>query len=180
MPSPQARAMEFDDIDWAELSRGPATDGRLDLIVLRLVDGKRSCPKRVQASVEAGLAGNRWSAEADPGREQQVTLLNSRVATALASADQARLATFGDNLLVDFDISQSNLPVAARLLIGDAEFEITAKPHTGCAKFAGRFGHEALRLVSRKDLASLRLRGVHARVMRSGVIRRGDGVTKLG
>ena len=57
---------------------------------------------------------------------------------------------------------------------------MTAKPHTGCAKFRSRFGDEALAFVNSPLGQELRLRGLNARVVASGTVRRGDVVTKLG
>ena len=57
--------------------------------------------------------------------------------------------------------------------------EVSEKPHTGCAKFAERFGNDALRFVSTPTGNCLRLRGVCARVVQSGHIRVGDLATKV-
>ena len=65
------------------------------------------------------------------------------------------------------------------LSIGSAVIEITEKPHTGCAKFAERFGNSALRFISTPTGNSLRLRGACARVVQSGDIRVGGLVTKV-
>jgi MOSC domain-containing protein YiiM len=63
--------------------------------------------------------------------------------------------------------------------LGDAVIEITDKPHTGCAKFSQRFGLDAARFVNSPDGKGVRLRGLCATVVQPGVIRRGDGVTKV-
>ena len=59
---------------------------------------------------------------------------------------------------------------------GDAALEVTAAPHTGCAKFSARFGVDALRLTATPEGRFLRLRGINTRVVRAGAIRRGDVV----
>jgi MOSC domain-containing protein YiiM len=64
------------------------------------------------------------------------------------------------------------------LAIGDALLEVSAAPHTGCAKFSGRFGVDALRFVSSPEGRELRLRGMNTRVIRGGAIRVGDRVRK--
>jgi MOSC domain-containing protein YiiM len=56
--------------------------------------------------------------------------------------------------------------------------EISAKPHTGCAKFVERFGRAALRFVNSPSGRELRLRGVNCRVVVSGVVRLSDTITK--
>jgi MOSC domain-containing protein YiiM len=57
--------------------------------------------------------------------------------------------------------------------------EITAEPHTGCGKFADRFGAEAAAFVNATRHRDLHLRGVNARVVQRGTIRTGDRVTKI-
>lgn len=47
--------------------------------------------------------------------------------------------------------------------------EIMARPHTGCAEFSSRFGVDALRFVNSPVGRELRLRGVHATVVRGGI-----------
>jgi MOSC domain-containing protein YiiM len=57
--------------------------------------------------------------------------------------------------------------------------EVTAQPHRGCAKFSRRFGVDALRFVNSKVGTELRLRGLAAKVVQAGTVRRGDVITKL-
>ena len=87
----------------------------------------------------------------------------------------------GDQLYLDLDLSEDNLPVGTRLTIGDpaaggAVIEVTAIPHTGCAKFVERFGGEAMRFVNGTTGRPMRLRGLNARVVRAGRVRPGDPV----
>ena len=85
----------------------------------------------------------------------------------------------GDQLHVDLDLSTTNLPAGTQLAIGDvAVIEITDQPHTGCAKFADRFGAEALRFVNIGAGKELRLRGLNAKVVVPGPIRAGDRIRK--
>ena len=76
-------------------------------------------------------------------------------------------------------MSMANLPAGTRLAIGSAVIEVTAEPHTGCKKFSSRYGVDALRSVNSELGRSLRLRGLNARVVVAGTIRRGDVVKKL-
>jgi MOSC domain-containing protein YiiM len=102
-------------------------------------------------------------------------------AAALAAGgdDHERWAQAGDQLYVDLDLSQANLPAGTRLQIGDAVLEVSAAPHLGCGKFSRRFGVDALKLVNSAAGRELRLRGVNTRVVVAGEIRRGDAVRKL-
>ncbi len=74
--------------------------------------------------------------------------MNARMVRLLDdSVDEQALA--GDQLYVDLDISQANLPAGTRLAVGaEAVIEVSAKPHTGCAKFTRRFGDDAVAFVN--------------------------------
>jgi MOSC domain-containing protein YiiM len=85
----------------------------------------------------------------------------------------------GDQLYVDLDLSQANLPPGTRLSIGSAVIEITPQPHTGCGKFSARFGVDALKFVNSPEGRALGLRGVNARVITPGRVRTGDPVRKM-
>jgi MOSC domain-containing protein YiiM len=78
------------------------------------------------------------------------------------------LATSGDNLIVELDISAANLPVGTRLRVGEAVVEVTPKPHNGCHKFERRFGEGALRFVQAPATRHLNLRGIYWRVIEAG------------
>ncbi|MYK35961.1 MAG: hypothetical protein F4045_12900 [Chloroflexi bacterium] len=105
--------------------------------------------------------------------------MNSRVADLVAGSRE-RWHLAGDQLFVDMDIGWTNLPPGTRLAIGTAVLEVSAKPHNGCAKFSGRFGADALRLVVSAAGQELCLRGINAKVVQSGGVRVGDAVRKLG
>ena len=102
--------------------------------------------------------------------------MNARAAAAVAG-DVSRWPLAGDQIYVDFDISVEHLPPGTRLTIGDAEIEVSEKPHTGCDKFSGRFGKDALRFVSTPEGRRLRLRGMNARITKSGTVRVGDPIS---
>jgi MOSC domain-containing protein YiiM len=82
-------------------------------------------------------------------------------------------------LFIEMDLSAENAPPGTRLALGSAVIEVTDQAHTGCKKFAARFGLDALKLVNSPVGRQLQLRGVNARVVQSGVIRVGDLVKKL-
>lgn len=167
-----------------EIRRSPADHGDLQLIVRRPLIDEREVMEAVELDTEWGLVGDSWRSRgskriadgsADP--EAQVTLMNARVATLLAGSHEA-WATAGDQLYVDLDLSESNLPAGTRLTVGNAMLEVSAVPHTGCAKFSTRFGVDALRFVSTPEGRELRLRGLNAKVVRGGTIRVGDRISK--
>jgi MOSC domain-containing protein YiiM len=163
----------------------PTQTGQVEMIVRRPADGEREVTQNGRLSLEDGLVGDNWRTRGNPNTddgaadpEAQVTLMNARVSNAVAiSADRWPLA--GDQLYVDFDISIDNLPAGTRLAVGDAVVEISAKPHTGCAKFSERFGPEALRFVNAGLGRENRWRGVNAFVVEAGDVAIGDKTEKL-
>jgi MOSC domain-containing protein YiiM len=80
---------------------------------------------------------------------------------------------------VDFDISRTNVPPGSRVQIGSAVIEFSETPHTGCAKFSGRFGVDALKFVNSPMGRELRLRGANCRIVVAGMVRAGDTIRKL-
>lgn len=163
----------------------PADLGTLEMIVRRPAVDAREQLDEDHLDLAEGLAGDTWrprgnrhtpDGSADP--QAQLTVMNVRAA-ALVAVDPARRELAGDQLYVDLDISVANLPAGTRLALGDAVIEVSEKPHLGCAKFQARFGNDALRLVNSPVGRELRLRGLNARVVVPGTIRRGDSVRKL-
>jgi MOSC domain-containing protein YiiM len=168
-----------------EIRAAPADLGRIELIVRRPAEDQREVLAEAMLDPAEGLAGDTWLARgnrrapdgrADP--DKQLTLMNARVA-GLIAGDPERRALAGDQLYLDLDISQTNLPAGTRLALGSAVIELTAPPHTGCAKFAARFGRDALRFVNSPVGRELRLRGANARIVVPGTVRTGDEVRKL-
>lgn len=152
----------------------PVSRGRVRLLVARGRHGARSEPGRARLSVDAGLEGDRWSSSPARELDSQVTVMRHDVAGLIAAGQP--LSLFGDNVLVDLDLSAENLPPGSRLRVGSCLVEVTPEPHTGCAKFAERFGRDALRLVSHRQWRGLNLRGIHWRVIEGGEVAVGDTV----
>ena len=168
-----------------EIRRSPADGGTLLMIVRRPGIDQREVVEDGSLDIAVGLTGDSWqdrasssSADGGPHPLAQVTIINSRMLDLVARSRE-RWPLAGDQLVIDLDLSAENLPPGTRLSIGAAVIEVTEKPHTGCLKFAGRFGHDALRFVSTPLAMELRLRGVNTRVVQSGAIRAGDTVAKI-
>jgi MOSC domain-containing protein YiiM len=103
--------------------------------------------------------------------------MNSR-AIALMARIPERWPLAGDQLYIDLDLSDDNLPPGTQLKLGGAIIEVTAEPHTGCQKFLARFGRDAVKFVNSPLGKQLHLRGINAKVIQPGIIRVGDIVTK--
>ncbi|HXV78005.1 MAG TPA: hypothetical protein VD788_16975 [Candidatus Polarisedimenticolaceae bacterium] len=167
------------------IGRSPTDAGRVELIACRPREGERRVLEQARLDVGDGLIGDDWKTRgsrrttdgnAHPG--MQLNVMNSRVIGLLAG-DRARWPLAGDQLYVDLDLSTANLPPGTRLAVGSALIEVTAEPHLGCRKFELRFGLDALKFVNSRQRRHLNLRGINARVVRSGDVRLGDVVRKL-
>jgi hypothetical protein len=163
----------------------PKDNGRISMIVRRPDDDKREVLSEAKFDLVEGLVGDNWkvrgsksTADGSAHPEMQLNIMNSRV-IALLAQDQERWQLAGDQLFIDMDLSDKNLPAGTRLALGTAIIEITAKPHTGCKKFAARFGQDAIKFVNSPLGKELHLRGVNARVIQSGTIQVGDAVKKI-
>jgi len=160
----------------------PVEVGRVELVLRRPVEGERELLDEAELDLERGLVGDRWSLGRSHGRppnlRAQVTLMSARAADLVAGSKE-RWALAGDQLYVELDISEENLPPGTRLAVGTAVIEVSDEPHTGCKKFVNRFGKDAMLLVNSPEGRALRLRGMNTRIVEPGVVRPGDEIRKL-
>jgi hypothetical protein len=170
----------------AEIRRAPRDGAPVELIVCRPGEGERAVLTEAELDERLGLVGDNWrrrgsraTANGSAHPDLQLTLMNARV-TALVAQTRDRWPLAGDQLYVDFDLSDANVPAGTRLRVGSALIELTAMPHTGCGKFARRFGVDALKFVNSPVGRELNMRGRNARIVASGTVRTGDTVSKLG
>lgn len=167
-----------------EIRQAPRDEGVLRLIVRRPENGQREIVEEGELDPVTGLVGDNWRTRGsrltgDGGAHprMQLNIMSSRVIALLAQAKE-RWPLAGDQLFVDLDLSAANLPPGTRLAIGTAVIEVTDQPHTGCGKFANRFGVDAATFVNSPVGRALHLRGINARVVTAGAIRVGDVVKK--
>ena len=110
--------------------------------------------------------------------DMQLNVMNALV-TALVAQSRERWALAGDQLYIDLDLGDDNLPPGTRLKLGEAVIEVTAVPHTGCRKFADRYGLDAVKFVNSRHGRQHNLRGINAKVVEPGTIRVGDIASKI-
>lgn len=168
-----------------EIRLAPKDSGLLQLIVRRPSVDERERVESGQLDTVDGLVGDNWRsrgsssmADGSANPDAQITIMNARAAQ-LVSQDSERWPLAGDQLYVDFDLSDENIPPGTRLAIGDAVVEVSALPHNGCKKFVARFGLDAMKFVNSPVGKQLHLRGINAKVIQSGAIRVGDSVQKM-
>jgi MOSC domain-containing protein YiiM len=169
----------------AEVLASPTDLGRLEAIVVRPAPNERRTLGSAVLTPERGIEGDRWAtdppprgSEGQPDPRNQVSLMNSRILRQIA-VEEGAVCLAGDNLIVDLDVSESNLPTGSRLSIGESVvLEITEIPHTGCNSFAARYGDDARAFINNTQGRELHLRGRYARIVVGGTITAGDAVRK--
>ena len=184
MNDPKHLTMEELEAGLVHIRQSPKEDGVLQMIVRRPQIDEREVLEVGELDKAEGLKGDNWStrgssltADGSAHPDTQLNLMNSRV-IALLAQDRKRWPLAGDQLFVDMDLSAENLPPGRHLAIGSALIQVTAQPHTGCKKFAERFGADAMRFVNTPKGRELNLRGINAKVVLPGIVRVGDTVRK--
>jgi hypothetical protein len=169
----------------AQIEASPKEVGTLAMIVRRPRVNERERLYEAVVDVAVGLVGDNWqtrgskrTADGSAHPEMQLNIMNAR-AIDLLTGSKELWSLAGDQFYVDFDLSEANVPAGTRIAIGETIIEITPMPHAGCKKFAERFGVEAVKFVNSDVGKSLHLRGICARVVKGGVVREGDTITKL-
>ena len=167
----------------AHILAAPPAGGAVTMLVIRPGVDERVQVTEAIVDPEVGILGDTWRSRGNArtpdglaNPDDQVTIMNSRVAMLMAGSEE-RMPLAGDQIYADLDVGTENLPTGTQVRIGDAILQITDLPHTGCSKFTARFGAAALRLTATEQGRALRLRGVNARVLRRGTIKVGDTIT---
>ncbi len=158
----------------------PKDNGVLEMIVRRPAVNKREVTESGVLDIENGLVGDNWrtrgSSRTDNGLghpEMQLNLMNYRFGLLIAGSRE-RVPLAGDQLFVDLDLSEDNVPAGTRLSIGEAVIEVTTIPHLGCKKFVERFGIDAMKFANSDFGRRHNLRGINAKAVKAGEIHSGN------
>lgn len=167
------------------IRRSPKEAGVLKMIVRRPHEDEREVVETADLDLVNGLNGDNWrtrgskhTPDGSANPEAQITVMNSRAIELLAQSEE-RWPLAGDQLFIDMDLGTDNLPPGTRLALGTAVLEVSSAPHTGCRKFAARYGTEAMKFVNSQEGKRLHLRGINARVVQAGRVRIGDVARKV-
>lgn len=163
----------------------PLDDGPVRLLCARPKPNARTFPDTLTLTRKDGVVGDfemsrPWLALPDgsPDPRIQVSVLPWRV-LELVWRERDRIAHPGDNIVVDMNLTEANLPVGALISVGTAVLRISDIPNDGCVKWKVRQGRAAFDWVSAPTDAHLRLRGLFCSVEQDGVIRLGDPIRRI-
>jgi hypothetical protein len=167
------------------IALSPKDIGVLEMIVRRPAEDQREVLAEGELDLAVGLVGDTWKDRPSsrmPDKtahpDMQINIMNSRLAQLVAQSKQ-RWPLAGDQLYMDLDLNEDNLPPGTRLAIGTAIIEVTNQPHTGCKKFVSRFGMDAMKFVNSDLGKQMHLRGINARVVQPGKIQVRDAVKRM-
>jgi MOSC domain-containing protein YiiM len=93
--------------------------------------------------------------------------------------DRDRVPHPGDNIAVEMNLTEENLPVGTLLQAGTAILRVSDEPNDGCVKWKVRKGRAAYDWITRPDHLPLRLRGLYCSVEEDGEMRLGDTLRRL-
>ena len=168
-----------------EILAAPKDNGEIKAVVIRPASGERQDVTSCDVSLEGGVRGDHWAKgcwktteDGKPHPDVQICIMNSRCIDLIAG-DRANWPRAGDNLFIDMDLTPDNLPPGHRITVGNTTLEITDTPHKGCAAFIERYGRDACVFVNVGDGDKYKLRGIYARVIKTGTITVGDTVQKI-
>src|SRR5262245_36816271 len=100
----------------ATIAAAPRESGVIDMIVRRPVRGEREVLAAAGFDGNQVLLGDRWCAKPPRNVAEQLTLMCTRAIAAFAG-ERERWPLAGDQLYVDLDLSEANLPPGTRLAV---------------------------------------------------------------
>ena len=163
----------------------PKSGAAISMLCRRPAYNQRDFVDALTVTRDRGIPGERWETapwlRLDDGTGHpgiQISILSQRVLD-LVWRDRSGTLHPGDTFVADMDLSEANLPVGQLLQVGSAVLEVSGVFNEGCAKWKARYGAPAKDWIVAPGHPQLRLRGVLCRVMRDGVLRNGDALSKI-
>jgi MOSC domain-containing protein YiiM len=163
----------------------PRDEGVVKLLCVRPHPNARTFPKAIKMTRAHGVTGDfearhPWLTLPDgsPDPRNQVSIMPWRVLD-LVWRDRHRVPHPGDNIAVDMNLTEANLPVGTLLQAGTAVLRISDEPNDGCVKWKVRKGRAAYDWITHPDHLPLRLRGLYCSVEQGGEMHLGDSLRRL-
>jgi MOSC domain-containing protein YiiM len=183
-PENPVTATELDAALPAILS-APRNGGTIHLLCARPKPNARTFPQSLTLTRAAGVVGDfemsrPWLELPDGGPDPriQVSIMPWQV-LQLAWRDRDRVAHPGDNIVVDMNLTEANLPEGTLLSLGTAVLRVSDVPNDGCVKWKVRCGRAAYDWITAPAQLPLRLRGLFCSVEQDGEVRLGDTLSVL-
>ena len=99
-----------------DIRRSPKDNGPLEMIVRRPATDLREVLPEARLDIAEGLVGDDWktrgskmTGDGSAHPDMQINIMNSRVISLIAQ-DKDRWQWAGDQLFIDLDLSEENLP----------------------------------------------------------------------
>lgn len=163
----------------------PRDAGVVRLLCTRPVPNMRNFPEVLTLTRSKGVANDRhpvqpWLVLPDgsPDPRIEVSIMPWRVLD-LVWRERDRVAHPGDNIAVDMNLGEADLPAGTRLQVGTAILRVSDVPNDGCVKWKVRCGRPAYSWITTPEHLKLRLRGLYALIEQGGEVRLGDRIRRL-
>jgi len=169
----------------AHVQSAPKDGATVEMLCMRPDFGQRNFVDKLELTTASGIPGERWTKhpwmtleDGSPDPRIQVSILGRRVLD-LVWRDRENTPHPGDTMIADMDMSEANLPAGQHLSIGSAVLEVSDLFNEACVKWKVRYGAYARAWITLPDNRPLRLRGILCRIVKDGIVRNGDVITKL-
>jgi len=163
----------------------PTSAGVVRLLCARPRPNARTFPEVLTFTRASGVAGDfemsrPWLTLPDgsPDPQIQVSIIPWQVLD-LVWRERDRVVHPGDNIAVDMNLTEANLPAGSLLAAGTAVLRVSAEPNDGCVKWKARCGRAAYDWTMNPAHRPLRLRGLFCSVEQDGELRLGDSLRRL-
>jgi MOSC domain-containing protein YiiM len=163
----------------------PRDAGVVRLLCVRPKPNARTFPEMIRMTRAHGVTGDFEHAQpwltlpdGSPDPRNQVSIMPWQVLD-LVWRDRERVPHPGDNIAVDMNLTEANLPVGTLLQAGTAILRVSDEPNDGCVKWKVRKGRAAYDWITHPDHLPLRLRGLYCSVQKDGEMRLGDTLHRM-
>jgi hypothetical protein len=163
--------------------QAPKNAGCVDYLMNRPSEGVHVPVDSLTLDQELGILGDRWAttawmrlADGSPDPRVQVSITNTKVMRCFTGTSGEGVYGCGDNLYVDFNLTEQHLRVGARIKVGSSVLEVSDVINDACGKFAQRFGADAFKFIRTPKYSDQRLRGIFCSIIKSGKIHIGDDI----
>jgi len=163
----------------------PKDKAAIEKLCYRPNFGEREYPDSLSLCSDRGVIGDRWlekswlkleDGSSDP--RNQICILGKRTLD-LIWRDRANVIYPGDNMIADFDFSESNLPSGTELQIGEAVLRVSDVFNDACTKWKARYGAASREWINAPENVPHRLRGVFCQIIHGGEVRLDDELKKV-